>query len=393
MTLRLKSRITFWRAIAGGASINDASGVAGSNPSTGKIWFREAGGVIPKHLLSEPSGRLMSYQDRMAIAFSRESGMSVREIAKAIGRSPSTVSRELRRNTDRRVEYAPHRAQVHTEGRRARPQPSKLARDPRLHEYVQAKLKLKWSPEQISNKLVEDHPGEESMRVSHETIYRALYVQTRGTLKRDLVTKLRTGRALRKPQAKGQQDGRGKRPELPLIADRPAEAADRAVAGHWEGDLIVGKDGKSQIGTLVERTTRYCLLLHLPDSKEADAVEAEMVRAVNSLPTLMKTLTWDQGTEMTGAYAGIEIATDLKVYFCDPHSPWQRGSNENTNGLLRQYFPKGTDLSHHSREHLEFVQAELNGRPRKTLNWKSPAEALNELLLNSPNENRVATTP
>ncbi|WP_441729351.1 IS30 family transposase [Glaciibacter sp. 2TAF33] len=335
----------------------------------------------------------MSYQDRMAIAFSRESGMSVREIAKAIGRSPSTVSRELRRNTDRRVEYAPHRAQVHTEGRRARPQPSKLARDPRLHEYVQAKLKLKWSPEQISNKLVEDHPGEESMRVSHETIYRALYVQTRGTLKRDLVTKLRTGRALRKPQAKGQQDGRGKRPELPLIADRPAEAADRAVAGHWEGDLIVGKDGKSQIGTLVERTTRYCLLLHLPDSKEADAVEAEMVRAVNSLPTLMKTLTWDQGTEMTGAYAGIEIATDLKVYFCDPHSPWQRGSNENTNGLLRQYFPKGTDLSHHSREHLEFVQAELNGRPRKTLNWKSPAEALNELLLNSPNENRVATTP
>ncbi len=181
---------------------------------------------------------------------------------------------------------------------------------------------------------------------------------------------------------------------MPPISDRPAEAADRAIPGHWEGDLIVGKDGRSQIGTLVERSTRFVMLLHLPDGKDAGAVAEKMIEAAKTLPAaLMKTLTWDQGSEMTGAYQTVEVATNLKVFFCDPHSPWQRGSNENTNGLLRQYFPKGTDLSGHSREHLEFVAAELNGRPRKTLNWKSPAEAMQELLSNPHEQAGVATTP
>jgi transposase, IS30 family len=393
VTLRVESRSEFWRAVRGGTSVEEGARVAGVGFGTARRWFRDAVGVIPQHLLSEPSGRYLSYQDRMAISFGKSRGLSVRAIARSIGRSPGTVSRELDRNFDRRRGYLPHRAQVRAGVRRQRPQVSKLARDEVLREWVQGKLKLKWSPEQISNTLVEEFPDQEGMRVSHETIYQSLYVQARGTLKRDLETKLRTGRTLRKPRAKGQADGRGKREELPPISDRPAEAADRAIPGHWEGDLIVGKDSGSQIGTLVERSTRFVMLLHLPESKDAVVVAQKMIEAARTLPAyLMRTLTWDQGTEMTGGYQAIELETDLKVFFCDPHSPWQRGSNENTNGLLRQYFPKGTDLSGHSREHLEFVAAELNGRPRKTLGWRTPAQALNELLLTSQKDDDVATT-
>ena len=330
----------------------------------------------------------------MAIAFAHEKGLSIREIGRAIGRSPSTVSRELARHSERQRGYRPHRAQVRTERARQRPQVSKLAGNEVLRGWVQGKLDRKWSPEQISRKLVEEFPDQETMRVSHETIYQSIYVQTRGTLKRDLEVRLRTGRTIRTPRTRHQADGRGQRVELPPISERPAEAADRAIPGHWEGDLIVGKDGRSQIGTLVERSTRFVMLLHLPDSKDAGTVAEKMIEAAKTLPSaLMKTLTWDQGSEMTGAYQAVEIATDLKVFFCDPHSPWQRGSNENTNGLLRQYFPKGTDLSGHSREHLEFVAAELNGRPRKTLGWKTPAEAMQELLSNPNEQVGVATTP
>ena len=394
MTLRMERRVAFWLAVKGGASIPRAAVLSGISDEMGRGLFRDAGGVIPRHLLSEPAGRHLDYQDRLAIAFGREQGLSIRQIGRAIGRSPSTVSRELARHWERRRGYQPHRAQVLTERSRQRPQVSKLAGNEALRGWVQGKLDRKWSPEQISRKLVEEFPDLETMRVSHETIYQSIYVQTRGTLKRDLEVRLRTGRALRAPRAKQQGNARGKRVGLPPISERPAEAADRAIPGHWEGDLIVGKDGRSQIGTLVERSTRFVMLLHLPESKDAGTVAEKMIEAAKTLPTaLMKTLTWDQGSEMVGAYQSIEIATDLKVFFCDPHSPWQRGSNENTNGLLRQYFPKGTDLSGHSREHLEFVAAELNGRPRKTLGWKSPAEAMQELLSNPHEQAGVAITP
>jgi len=217
------------------------------------------------------------------------------------------------------------------------------------------------------------------MRVSHEAIYQAIYVQGRGALRRELARCLRTGRALRKPRRR-EGERRGKIAGMVMISERPAEAQDRAVPGHWEGDLIVGKNGRSAIGTLVERSSRFVMLLHLPAGHGPEQVEAEMTAAMGGLPAaIRRSLTWDQGKEM-GHHARISLAADLDIYFCDPHSPWQRGSNENTNGLLRQYFPKGTDLAVHSREHLEHVADELNSRPRKTLGWKTPAQALDEFL-------------
>jgi len=229
--------------------------------------------------------------------------------------------------------------------------------------------------------------------VSHETIYRSIYVQARGSLKREVEAQLRTGRTLRKPRKQNAGDGRGKHriPDMLLISERPAEVADRAIPGHWEGDLIIGEDGASQIGTLVERTTRAVMLVHLPGTREADVVAAALTEVIKTLPSeLAKTLTWDQGIEMA-RHPDVTIATDVKIYFCHPHSPWERGSNENTNGLLRQYFPKGTDLSVHTAEHLAFVARELNGRPRKTLGWKTPAEAIDKLLLGQ-HKTGVATT-
>ena len=324
----------------------------------------------------------------------REQGLSVRAIGRLIGRSASTVSRELRRNRPFPHRYDARTAQVRADRRLARPQPSKLGSDPRLHEFVQTGLDMKWSPEQISNALRHQFPDEERMRVSHETIYRSLYVQARGSLKRELEAKLRTGRTLRKPRKQRSADGRGqfRISDMVMISERPAEAGDRAVPGHWEGDLIVGKDNGSQIGTLVERSTRYCLLVPLPESREADVVAGALIEAISTLPAeLVKSLTWDQGIEMA-AHKNVTIATGTKIYFCDPHSPWQRGSNENTNGLLRQYFPKGTDLSIHTRDHLAFVARELNGRPRKTLDWKTPAQALNELLSTSQQPGVATTT-
>jgi len=271
-----------------------------------------------------------------------------------------------------------------------RPKTAKLARNAVLRELVQAKLVEKLSPEQISRELRQQFPDDAEMQVSHETIYQSIYVQGRGALRRELAVCLRTGRALRRPRRKG-QERRGRIPNMINISERPAEVEDRAVPGHWEGDLIIGKQGRSAIGTLVERKTRYLILMHL-NGQSAEEVEKAMVAATKRLPeTLWKSLTWDQGSEMQN-HAKISVATNLDIYFCDPAKPWQRGSNENTNGLLRQYFPKGTDLAVHSSEHLEFVAAQMNRRPRKTLGWLKPREALAQLLSESPRQPLVAST-
>jgi IS30 family transposase len=275
--------------------------------------------------------------------------------------------------------YRAHVAQHLAQRRARRPKPAKLAVHGELREQVQRKLAKKWSPEQVSRWLARRFGGRPEMQVSHETIYQAIYVQGRGALRRELARQLRTGRALRKPRRTG-AERRGRIPGMVNISQRPPEVADRAVPGHWEGDLIIGTPGKSAIGTLVERSTRFVLLLHLPGGRGAAQVAAAMSEAMATLPAqLRRSLTWDQGVEMA-AHAQITIATGLPVYFCDPHSPWQRGSNENTNGLLRQYFPKGSDLSVHSARHLAGVAAELNSRPRKTLGWRTPAQALDDAL-------------
>jgi IS30 family transposase len=245
---------------------------------------------------------------------------------------------------------------------------------------VQGWLEMNWSPEQITAMLRRRFPDRPEMQVCHETIYQALYIQGRGQLRRELATALRTGRTYRKPRRQAQARRARYATAMVMISDRPAEAADRAVPGHWEGDLIIGKNQASQIGTLVERATRYLLLVHLPADRTAETVRDALAAAMQTLPAeLKRSLTWDQGSEMS-LHQEFSIAADLPVYFCDPHSPWQRGSNENTNGLLRQYFPKGTDLSLHTRKHLDTVAAELNSRPRKTLGWQTPAERLAKLL-------------
>jgi transposase, IS30 family len=287
--------------------------------------------------------------------------------------------------------YSPWIAQQRFESRLVRPKTSKLAGNTRLRKEVQARLKQNHSPEQISSRLVIDFPDDPEMRVSHETIYRALYVQGRGALNRELTRHLRTGRALRKPRRKpGQRQPRIK--DMVSISDRPPEVEDRAVPGHWEGDLITGAQNQSAIGTLVERRTGFAMLLHLPDDHGAAAVQQAMIAKMSQLPAILRqTLTWDQGSEMAN-HVQIAAATDLDIYFCDPHSPWQRGTNENTNGLLRQYFPKGTDLSFWGSGYLDHVAAELNNRPRKRLGWKTPAEALDELLSESTDPPAVAMT-
>jgi IS30 family transposase len=286
-------------------------------------------------------------------------------------------------------------AQSKAEDRARRVKPGRLASNPELRGQVQTRLAARLSPEQIAATLRADFPDRPEMWVSHETIYQALYVQGRGELRRELTRCLRTGRALRKPRRiPGELRGKRSIPDTIMISARPAEANDRAIPGHWEGDLIIGKDGRSAIGTLVERTTRYLLLLHLPTDHSAETVREAMLAAIRTLPQhLWRSLTWDQGSEMA-RHAEITLATGLDIYFCDPHSPWQRGSNENTNGLLRaNYFPKATNLATHTPEHLAAVAAELNGRPRETLNWQTPAEALHQLLSNPTKTNGVATTP
>jgi len=381
--------------------------------------------------LEPHTGRYLSFAEREEIAVLRAHNVGVRAIARRLGRCPSTISRELRRNAATRggcLDYRASTAQWHADRRARRPKTAKLAANDALRQYVHDRLAgtltttdgttvpgpdtrwigrrhgrrqdrrwaRSWSPEQIAHRLPLDFPDDESMRISHEAIYQALYIHGRGALRRELTACLRTGRALRVPRARTQ--GRGKKfvTSEVLISERPAEADDRAVPGHWEGDLILGLDS-SAIGTLVERTTRFTMLLHLPRmhghgqprlkngpalaGHGAEAVRDATAAAIVTLPEqLRRSLTWDQGAEMA-QHAQLRIDSGLAVYFCDPHSPWQRGTNENTNGLLRQYFPKGTDLSKHSNADLDAVALALNTRPRKTLGWKTPAEALDEYLL------------
>ena len=374
--------------------VAEAAASAGVSITVAWRWFRHVGGVMPQPFPAgtTPVGaRRLSFQEREEISCRRAAGEGVRAIARALGRSPSTVSRELRRGTVRRKSgYRASVAQALADQSARRPKTRMLALDDRLREHVQNRLHAKDSPEQICRRLVLLFPDDPSMRVSHETIYRSLYVQGRGGLRRELVKCLRTGRALRKPRRTTER--RGRIASMVNIAQRPPEALDRAVPGHWEGDLITGAENKSAIGTLVERSTGYVMLLHLPNSHGANDVQEAMVEAMSRLPqTLRRTLTWDQGQEMAN-HTAIAAATQLEIFFCNPHSPWQRATNENTNGLLRQYFPKSTDLSGYHRDYLEFVSAQLNNRPRKRLGWRTPAEALDQLLCDQDNPPGVALT-
>ena len=432
----------FWLKIAEGLTSEDAALACGVSGPVGSRWFRDRGGMASIQL-TPSSGRYLSFVEREEIALLQAQDIGVREIARRLGRDPSTISRELRRNAATRggrLDYRASIAQWKAELMARRPKTAKLVANERLREYVQDRLAgtiripdgtvvpgpvtpewkgrnkarrqdrrwaKSWSPEQIANRLPIDFPDDESMRISHEAIYQALYIQGRGALQRELVACLRTGRALRVPRARTKQRPGGHVTAEVMISERPAEAADRAVPGHWEGDLIIGLE-RSAIGTLVERTTRFTMLLHLPRMQGygieprtkngpalagygAVAMKDALAAKVTTLPDqLRRSLTWDRGKELA-QHAQLKIDTGLPVYFADPHSPWQRGTNENTNGLLRQYFPKGTDLSRWSAEEIEAVAAALNSRPRKTLGWKTPAEALDEHL-RSAQQAGVATT-
>jgi IS30 family transposase len=323
------------------------------------------------------SGFRLSLDERVEIRLGLEVGESLRAIACRLARAPSTVSREVARNGGREG-YRPVRAERATWARARRPKTTKLVRNPALCDRVVAELESLWSPQQIARRLADQFGDDPEMRVSHETIYRSLYVQGRGELRRELARCLRAGRTQRKPR--GRTERRGKIPGMVMISERPAEADDRAVPGHWEGDLLMGEHNRSAIVTVVERSTRYVLLGRIGRDRTAESVRHVLERLIHTLPEhLWRSLTWDQGVEMA-QHQRFTIATGIPIYFCDPHSPWQRGSNENTNGLLRQYFPKGTGLSRHNQEHLDAVAVQLNGRPRQTLGWKTPAEKLDELL-------------
>lgn len=436
-----EDRVRFWAAVGRGLKTADAALEAGVSSPVAFRWFRHAGGVNPC-LRPVVSGRYLSFVEREEVALLRAQGLGVRAIARRLERSPSTISRELRRNASTRtwrLEYKASIAQWHAERRGRRPKAAKLVANERLCGYVQERLsgavrcpggrgagppgprwngKNKphrgdrrwvqgWSPEQIAHRLRVDFPDDQSMRISHEAIYQALYVQGRGALKRELVACLRTGRALRVPRARARQKTWAHVTPEVMISERPAEAEDRAVPGHWEGDLLIGLE-RSAIGTLVERTTRFTMLIHLPREDGygtvprtkngpplagygAVTMKNALASTMSTLPgQLCRSLTWDRGKELA-QHAAFRVETGIPVYFADPQSPWQRGTNENTNGLLRQYFPKGTDMSRWSAEELAAVAAALNSRPRKTLDWKTPAEALNEHLLSSQQAG-VATT-
>lgn len=421
----------FWRLIATGMNTAESAVAVGVSVPVGSRWFRHAGGM-PPIVLAEPSGRYLSFEEREEIAILRAGGAGVRQIARTLGRDPGTVSRELRRNAATRsgaLEYRAVVAQWKAQQAAKRPKTAKLVSNPRLRAYVQDRLAgnvqapdgvlvpgpkpppwkglnkphrqdrrwaQAWSPEQIAHRLPIDFPDDESMRISHEAIYQALYIQGRGALKRELVACLRTGRALRQPRERSRNKPQGHVTAEVVFSERPAEAADRAMPGHWEGDLIIGT-GRSAIGTLVERHSRALILVHLPRLEGwgeqpvvkngpalggygALAMNQALQASIGRLPEqLRKTITWDRGKELS-AHAEFTMATGTRVFFADPHSPWQRPSNENTNGLARQYFPKGTDLSRWSADELEAVAYTLNNRPRKVLDWKTPAEVFDQQL-------------
>ena len=386
-----RERAEYFRLMDQGYSSAAACRAVGVTIRTGGRWRNGRSAEAPRRRGAPPagagpsssspgSGRYLSEDERIAIADRLLEGASMRAIAAALGRSPSTISREVARNAQPGGRYRPHAAHARAAARRPRPRTRRLALNAELRGVVARWLGMKWSPQQIAAMLRRRFPGRPEMHVCHETIYQALYVQGRGELRREIAAALRSGRAYRRPRRQpGQRRPRFAEP-MAMISDRPAEAADRAVPGHWEGDLIIGRDSASQIGTLVERASRYVLLVHLPASRDAPTVRDALAATMAGLPAQLKrSLTWDQGREMALARQ-FAAAADMPVYFCDPHSPWQRGTNENTNGLLRQYFPKGTDLSRHPAARLDEVAAELNDRPRKTLDWETPAERLAKLL-------------
>jgi len=386
MSVRFSSQMVpevvqpFWAALQRGEFLTEAAAVAGTHRWRGLAWLREAGGVRPRRG-RDLQGRCLTFGEREEIAVARAAGESVRSIAARLGRSPSTVSRELRRNVDGRGgAYRASTAHALAYDRASRPKPAKLAVNLVLRRHVEQDLQKRYSPEQIAGRLRTEFPDQPEMRVSTETIYQSLYVQSRGALRRDLTKCLRTGRALRRPSRQpGQRKNRI--PNMINVSERPAEAQDRAVPGHWEGDLIIGKRNLTAIGTLVERTTGYTMLVHLPDGYKPEQVRDALAAKIKTLPASVRhSLTWDQGPEMRD-WKDVSIDADIEIYFCDPHSPWQRATNENTNGLLRQYFPKGTDLGVHSAADLDWVAAELNDPPRKRLAFRKPIEQIWPLLL------------
>ncbi|MFC9967026.1 IS30 family transposase [Nocardia ignorata] len=432
----------FWDKISEGLLPTEAGVAVGVSPVKGSRWFRDAGGMSP-YSWPAPGSRYLSFAEREEIAFLKAQGSGVRVIAMALGRSPSTISRELRRNAATRsgkLHYRASVAQWKADLFARRPKTAKLVDNPRLRNYVQAHLSgsitdergntvkgpmthtwtgrnkphradrawvQAWSPEQIAKRLRIDFPDDESMRISHEAIYQALYIEDRGALSRELILNLRTGRALRMPRARSERVAWAHVTPDVLISERPAEADDRAVAGHFEGDLIIGAE-RSAIATLVDRSTRFTMLVHLPRERGwrenapvkngpalsgygATSMNTALAAALGKLPVRMvKSLTWDRGKELS-AHAALTSQTGVAVFFADPHSPWQRGTNENTNGLLRQYFPKGTDLSRWSKRDLAAVADALNMRPRKVLGWRTPAEAM-EQHLQSLQQRNVAST-
>ena len=430
-SLRREVEKQFWGEIGRGVTSEDAAVAVGVSQAAGSRWFRERGGM-PSFMLAPTTGRFLSFAEREEIAVLKAQGAGVRAIARHLGRSPSTISRELRRNAATRagkLEYRASVAQWKVELIAQRPKTAKLVVNEQLRDYVQDRLSgviyspnglpvsgprapewrgrskphrsdrgwvLAWSPEQISQRLKVDFPDDHSMRISPEAIYQALYVQSRGALKRELVSCLRTGRSLRVPRSRARRRPGGHVTSDVTLDKRPEEVTGRAVPGHWEGDLIIGT-GRSAIGTLVERTTRVTMLLHLPRLEGyglmprtkngpalagygAGVTKDALVAQMGPLPTGMrKSLAWDRGKELS-QHVQLKNETGIEVYFADAHSPWQRPTNENTNGLLRQYFPKGTDLARWSADELAAVAATLNDRPRKSLGWRTPAEAWKEHL-------------
>jgi IS30 family transposase len=358
------------RLIWGGETFETAAAAVGCSTKSIQRFLALSGGL--KRRVKERSALRLSLAEREELSRGLVAGDSLRRIARRLGRAPSTISRDVAWSG--RGGYRAWRADSGAIERGRRPKPAKLAVDSRLRRAVERGLRADWSPQQIAARLISEYPEDMTMRVSHETIYRTLFVQARGALRKELTVCLRTGRTQRRPHMRTEQSGAGRLRNMILISDRPPEAEDRAVPGHWEGDLIIGKGARSAIGTLVERSSRYVILLHLPHGRTAEDVRAALTRQISKLPAeLRRTLTWDQGKEMAD-HVRFATDTNMQVYFCDPHSPWQRGSNENTNGLLRQYFPKNTDLRLHSAAHLNAVARRLNNRPRQTLGWMKPCE-------------------
>jgi len=384
-----EDRQTIWDMREAGVPVKRIAKHLGRQNSSLRKFIADAGGRRPTP--RDRSERWLSLAEREEISRGLAAGLSFRSIAEGLGRAPSSVCREVNANGGR-TKYRALQADRGAQRRALRPKQAKLARCRRLRRIVERKLEERWSPQQISAWLALEYPEREDMYVSHETIYQSLFVQGRGALRKELHSCLRTGRAMRRAKAytKGKV-GQGQLSNMVMISERPAEANDRAVPGHWEGDLIFGKKMTS-IGTLVERKSRYVMLLKLPNGHGAEAVRKAMTKRIATLPAqLRRSITWDQGKEMA-EHVQFTVDTGVQIYFCDPKSPWQRGSNENTNGLLRQYFPKGTDLSEHGPDHLDFVAAQMNRRPRETLGWMRPAEALGRLLSTASESAGVATT-